>query len=148
MSSSRLAFVLLALSACGGSYTLDEAEGVAITRDVFERRDIFTGSTRPLGPIRIDELSLDLSFTVDAWSLADKVGFEYVSEGDPDFAAAPVELGGLDEWPKLQAAVDVALEEEPGVRVLILRTWSHETAGLAQGQLEGYVDAWLTEHGY
>ncbi len=145
---SRLAVVLLALSACGGSYTLDEAEGVAITRDVFITHGIFTGSTRPLGPIRLDELSLDLSFTVDAWSLADKVGFEYVSEGDPDFAAAPVDLGGLDQWPQLQAAVDVSLEAEPGVRILILRTWGHETPELAQGQLENYVDAWLTEHGY
>ena len=142
----RLAAASLVLAACGGSYTLTEDEGVTIARDVFATHDIPAGSTRPLGPLPIDEI--DVEFTVDRWSLADRVGFEYVSEDDPDFSEAVTDLGADGEAQRLQEAVDLFLAEPPGDRVLVLRTWSHETAGLAQSQLEGFVEAWLVEHGY
>jgi hypothetical protein len=140
------ALVALATSACGGSHVLDEAEGVAAARAVFDRHGIGTGSTRPFGPLMLDEVAVD--FTVDGWSLADNLGFEYVSEADPDFAEAATDLGALDQQPRLQAAVDEALMvDEPGVHILVLRTWGHETAELAREQLDRHVDAWLVSLG-
>ena len=85
-----LALVLAPLAACGGSYTLDEAEGIEAARTAFIRHTIYPSSTRPLGPVRVDEV--DLQLTIDGWSLADKLGFEYVSDGDPDTAPAPTEI--------------------------------------------------------
>jgi hypothetical protein len=143
---SLLALVLLAPSACGDVHVLDEQEGITAARAAFTRHDIGTGSTRPFGPLMIDEVAVD--FTVDGWSLADNLGFEYVSEADPDFTEAATDLGALDQQPRLQAAVDEALMvDEPGVHILILRTWSHETATLARDQLDRHVDAWLTSLG-
>lgn len=143
----RLAVVLsLALTAaCGDSYVLTEAEGIEAARGAFIAHNIYPSSTRPFGPIMLDEVAIE--FTVDGWSLADKLGFEYVAEGDPDFSEAVTDLGATGEQPRLQAAVDLALEEEPGVHILVLRTWGHETADLAKAQLAGAVDAWLTSQG-
>lgn len=139
------AAVLASTCACGMSYTLDEAEGVMIAQEAFRARNIFPGSTRPLGPFRVND-QFDLSFTVDGWSLADLLGFEYVSEGDPDFASAPIDLG--KDGQALQTAVDLATEGEAGdVKILILRTWGHETYELARDQMTGYIDAWLVAQG-
>lgn len=142
----RLALAPVVLAACGGSYTLTEDEGVTIAHDVFATHNIVVGSTRPMGPLPIDDV--DVEFTVDRWSLANGVGYEYVSEDDPDFDEAVTDLGSDREVPRLQTAVDLFLEAEPGHRVLIIRTWGHETADLAKNQLEGYVELWLTDHGY
>jgi hypothetical protein len=135
----------LPLAACGMSYTLDESEGIDAARTAFIRHAIYPTSTRPLGPVHTDEA--DVSFTVDGWSLADKLGFEYVSEGDPDFAALASDPGGSSEQPRMQAAVDEALVAEPGVHVLVIRTWGHETYELARDQLVDYVDAWVSSQG-
>jgi hypothetical protein len=140
------ALALVALPACGMSYTLTEEEGVAVAQAAFQRHGVNPGSTRPFGPVVIDEVSVD--FTVDRWSLADGLGFEYVSEADPDFAEAATDLGANDQHARLQTAVDEALAvDEPGVQLLILRTWGHQTYELAVDQLDGYVDAWLVERG-
>ncbi len=142
---SWLAVVTLALAACGTSYTLDEAEGVDAIRAEFTAHGISTGGTRPLGPLRIDDV--EVSFALDGWSLADQLGFEYVSDGDDDFSEAKSDLGGSLEWPKLQTAIDEALVEEPGTHVMVVRTWGHETAELATDQLRRYVSDWLIAHG-
>lgn len=141
----RLAALALLLSACGMSYTLDEQEGIDVATAAFNRHTIYPGSTRPIGPMTIDEV--ELTFTVDRWSLADKLGFEYVSDGDPDFTTAATDLGDSAEVGKLQTAVDEALAAEPGAHVLVLRTWGHETYELAAEQLDRYVEAWLIEQG-
>lgn len=140
------AVVLASLSACGTSYTLSEEEGVQVARDAFRAHNVYTTSTRPLGPLRVDDQFEVPSFTVDGWSLADLLGFEYVSEGDPDFATAPVDLGA--DGQSLQAAVDLATEGETGnVKILVLRTWGHETYELAAEQMTGAIDAWITAQG-
>lgn len=144
----RLALSVSALvtaAGCGDSYVLSEAEGIEAARGAFIAHDIYPSSTRPFGPIMLDEVAIE--FTVDGWSLADKLGFEYVADGDPDFAEAVTDLGAIGEQPRLQAAVDQALTEEPGVHLLVLRTWGHETADLAKAQLARAVDEWLTAQG-
>jgi hypothetical protein len=140
-----LALAAAMSSACGGSYTLDEEEGVDVARAAFMAHSIYATSTRPLGPLTIDEV--ELTFTIDGWSLADKLGFEYVSDGDPDVSAAVTELGSIAEQPRLQAAIDEALMAEPGVHILVIRTWGHETYELAREQLTRHVDEWLTARG-
>lgn len=140
-----LAFALISLAACGMSYTLDESEGVEAARTEFAAHGIVAASTRPLGPVTVDGVAI--TFTVDGWSLADQLGFEYVSEHDPDFTRAVTDLGVPAETAKLQAAVDTTLAAEPGTHVLIVRTWGHETFELARDQLRGYVDQWLIAQG-
>ena len=142
---SWLALALLSLPACGGSYVIPEADGVAIARAELAARGVATSDARGLGPLTIDGVAV--SFELDGWSAARTIGFEYVSENDPDFVEAATDLGAIDQTPKLQAAVDAALAAEPGSRVLILRTWSHETAELAEDQLRRHVDEWLSAQG-
>jgi len=142
---SALALALLCLPACGDSYVIAEADGVAIARTEFAARGVTTDAARSLGPLTID--AAEVSFTLDGWSAARSVGFEYVSEEDPDFVEAATDLGALDETAKLQTAVDAALAGEPQSHVLVIRTWGHETAELATSQLRRYVDEWLTAQG-
>lgn len=139
----RPALVLTLVSACQFSYILDEDEGVAVAREVFTRHGIDAMSTRELGPLTLD----DVVFTADGWSAAARLGFEYVSEADPDFTEATTDLGAIDQYERLQTAVDDFLATEGG-HVLILRTWTHETAELAREQLDKRVDAWLIAQGY
>lgn len=144
-SLALLVCTLVTAAGCGDSYVLDETEGVAACRAAFIAHGIYPSSTRPLGPITVDEVAIEL--TIDGWSLADKLGFEYVSEADPDFTETATDLGTTADQPRLQAAVDTALMEEPGVHLLMVRTWGHETAELASEQLQRYVGDWLTAQG-
>jgi len=138
-----LALAIVLLAGCGDdTYIIPEADGVRITREELAARGVSATAARSFGPVTVDGVAL--SFILDGWSDATAIGFEYVSEADPDFAEAATDLGQLDESPKLQAAVDAALTAEPGSHVLVLRTWSHETPELAEGQLRDYVRQWLT----
>jgi hypothetical protein len=137
----QLALALVCLAGCGGSYVIPEEDGVRITREELAARGVSAAETRSFGPVAVDGVAV--SFVLDGWSAAAALGFEYVSEADPDFAEAAPDLGSLDESPKLQAAVDAALAAEPDSHVLILRTWSHETQQLAEEQLREHVRTWL-----
>lgn len=135
-----VAGLALGLVACGDVYVLSEAEGVAAARAVFaERGFVLEDVDHVLGPVVVEGEAV--TFTLDGWSDVRRLGFEYVSEGDADFAEATLDLGSLALAPKLQAAVDV--ETATTANVLVLRTWGHETFGLADGQLRRAVAAWL-----
>jgi len=134
------------LAACGtDGYVVPEADGVAIARQAFEARGVTVSETRAMGPLTID--AVGVSFVLDGWNATRGLGFEYVAEADPDFVEAATDLGDVAESEKLQTAVDAALATEPDSHVLVLHTWTHETAELAEDQLRRHVDGWLTEQG-
>lgn len=143
---SLLPLLVTSLAACGtDGYVVPEEDGVAIARQACEARGVTVDETRPLGPLTIDAVAV--SFVLDAWNGTRAVGFEYLSEADPDFVEAATELGDATESAKLQTAVDAAVATEPDSHVLIIHTWAHETPALAEDQLRRYVDGWLSDHG-
>jgi len=73
-----------------------------------------------------------VSFTLDGWDPARHVGFEVVSDNDPDFGKG-TRWSDLGETDHLQAAVDAALISS-GEVVITIRQWSHETEALAESQ--------------
>lgn len=142
LTRSLLVLVASSLSACGDVYVLSEEEGVRAARDELLVHGIQADAVgEPLGPIVVDGVAI--SFVLDGWSAERGLGFEYVAERDPDFDEAPVDLGSLAESQKLEAAVDAALAATPERRVLVLRTWGHETFDLAEEQLRRRVSSWL-----
>jgi hypothetical protein len=135
----RLALVLGILAGCGDVYLVSEADGVRVVGEELTARGIAATATPPFGPVAVDGVAV--TFTLDGWSDAATFGFEYVSDGDPDFTEATTDLGAIAETPKLQAAVDATLPA--GSQILVIRTWGHETEALAEDQLRGYVQQQL-----
>ena len=140
-----LALSVIGLAACGDTYFIPEDDGVRIVREEFAARGVVASEGRTVGPVTVDGVAM--TFPLDGWSSADALGFEYVSDADPDFAAAATDLGSIAEAPKLQAAVDAALAAEPASHVLVVRSWAHETRALAENQLRNHVRQRLVELG-
>ncbi|MBI4957532.1 MAG: hypothetical protein HY908_36330 [Myxococcales bacterium] len=139
------ALLLVVLAGCGdAAYVIPEEDGVRIVRAELAAHGVSATEARSLA-VTVDGVALGV--VLDGWSGARALGFEYVSEGDPDLAGAATDLGLAAETPKLQAAVDAALAAEPASHVLVLGTAAHETAELAEGQLGDRVRAWLVALG-
>ena len=84
-----------------------------------------------------------VTFTLDGWDNGQRVGFEYLSDEDPDFAM--VSGFRYSFWPDaLQDAVKTKLT---GDVILVIRKVAHETKDLAKGHLDNAVDARLNEYG-
>ena len=145
---------LVAASACdigGGVYVLGEEEGVAVLREALVARGYHPddGSHAVANvivcPAAGEGCDPALSYVLDGWDAAAGVGFEYVSEADPDFPGATALTSGA---PSDRRDAAVALQEatnaevSPGV-VLVVRRWAHETAFLAREQLRAHADGEL-----
>jgi len=84
MRIARSLVMLGGLAACGDSYVIPEADGVRIVNEELAARGITATATRTFGPVAVD--GVDVTFTLDGWSATAGFGFEYVAEGDPDYA--------------------------------------------------------------
>lgn len=84
-----------------------------------------------------------VTFSLDGWDAGHRVGFEYLADGDADFASA--NGASYAFWAdSLQDAVKTKLPDDV---ILIIREVAHETRELAVGQLEDIIDARLAEYG-
>jgi|GEM_PF-2932070 len=149
---SRLAALLaiLAFVACdigGGVYVLSEAEGTAILREALEARGYQPDDTdHAVTDVVVcpDEGACDpaLTYVLDGWDATAGVGFEYVSEADPDFPDHPELTGGhvAEVRDAVAALADATAERVAPATVLVVRRWAHETRYLAEEQLRRHVE--------
>ncbi|TNF34922.1 MAG: hypothetical protein EP329_06755 [Deltaproteobacteria bacterium] len=143
----------LSFAACdigGDAYLLSESEGVAVVRAALEARGYHPDdTTHGVSDVVVcpadGACDAPLSYVLDGWDGAAGVGFEYVSEDDPDFAAHPeLTSGHVSETRDAVAALgDATAAAVAPAHVLVFRPWAHETRYLAEEQLRSHVDAEL-----
>lgn len=84
-----------------------------------------------------------VTFTLDGWDPAQRVGFEYLAAGDPELTATSGY--GHSFWP--DAVQDALKQKNEGEVILVIREVSHETRELALEALEDEITRRLQEYG-
>ncbi len=132
----------------GGVALITEARAIELARGVLADRGIqATDLTHVLSGLEVCDDAQPapacetVSFTLDGWDPARRVGFEYVSDNDPDFGRG-TRWSDSGDIAFLQSAVDASVAASGDV-VLMIRQWAHETEGLAEDQLVGQLEVRL-----
>src|SRR5262245_9286839 len=126
----RLLLASLLLTGCplDSAWLLPEYEALSLTRAELARRNVqVVDTTHVLSNITAcagpgGSGCVPVSFTLDGWDPVRKIGFEYVSDDDPDFGLG-TPFSAIRPSEALQTAVDQSLAGQ--ATVLIIHQWAH-----------------------